>query len=219
MKRVLTAVMAIATVGVLAACGSGKAPGGEASAGGQLTMGFSQVGAESGWRTANTKSIQDAAKAAGVDLKFSDAQQKQENQIKAIRSFIQQRVDVIAFSPGRARPAGTPCSTRPRTPASPSSSPTAPSTRRTTTLYKTFLGSGLHPGGQEGRRVGGRSSSRRAGPVNIVELAGHHRARPRQSTAAGLRRRHQGEPEPQDRSPPRPATSPAPAASRSWRRS
>ena len=59
----------------------------------------SQMSPESGWRTANTKSIQDAAAAAGVDLKFSDAQQKQENQIKAIRSFVQQRVDVIAFSP------------------------------------------------------------------------------------------------------------------------
>ncbi|WP_344447695.1 substrate-binding domain-containing protein, partial [Kitasatospora nipponensis] len=58
-----------------------------------------QVGAESGWRTANTKSVQDAAKKAGINLKFSDAQQKQENQIKAIRSFIQQKVDVIAFSP------------------------------------------------------------------------------------------------------------------------
>ena len=64
-----------------------------------LTMGFSQVGAESGWRTANTKSIQESAAAAGIDLKFSDAQQKQENQIKAIRSYIQQKVDVIAFSP------------------------------------------------------------------------------------------------------------------------
>ena len=61
--------------------------------------GFSQVGAESGWRTANTKSIKEAAAAAGIDLKFSDAQQKQENQIKAIRTFIQQKVDVIAFSP------------------------------------------------------------------------------------------------------------------------
>ncbi len=55
--------------------------------------------AESGWRTANTKSIQDAAAAAGIKLKFSDAQQKQENQIKAIRSFIAQKVDLIAFSP------------------------------------------------------------------------------------------------------------------------
>src|SRR6201989_1336396 len=64
-----------------------------------LTMGFSQVGAESEWRTANTTSIKESAKKAGVNLKFADAQQKQENQVKAIRSFIAQKVDVIAFSP------------------------------------------------------------------------------------------------------------------------
>lgn len=57
-----------------------------------LTLGFSQVGAESEWRTANTVSIKDAAKQAGVNLKFADAQQKQENQVKAIRSFIAQKV-------------------------------------------------------------------------------------------------------------------------------
>jgi simple sugar transport system substrate-binding protein len=62
-------------------------------------LGFSQIGAESEWRTANTRSIQEAAKEAGITLRFSDAQQKQENQIKALRSFIAQRVDVIAFSP------------------------------------------------------------------------------------------------------------------------
>ena len=64
-----------------------------------LTIGFSQVGAESEWRTANTTSIKDAAKKAGVIMKFADAQQRQENQVKAIRSFIAQRVDIIAFSP------------------------------------------------------------------------------------------------------------------------
>jgi simple sugar transport system substrate-binding protein len=65
----------------------------------KITLGFSQIGAESEWRTANSESIKSAAKEAGIDLKFSDAQQKQENQIKAIRSFIAQKVDVIAFSP------------------------------------------------------------------------------------------------------------------------
>ena len=64
-----------------------------------LVIGFSQVGAESEWRTANTTSIKDTAKKEGVTLKFADAQQRQENQVKAIRSFIAQRVDVIAFSP------------------------------------------------------------------------------------------------------------------------
>ncbi|WNG89514.1 substrate-binding domain-containing protein [Mycobacterium sp. ITM-2016-00317] len=79
---------------------AGPGPGGGSGSGdGSLTMGFSQVGAESGWRTANTKSVQEAASAAGVHLKFSDANGKQENQISALRSFIQQGVDVLAFSP------------------------------------------------------------------------------------------------------------------------
>jgi len=65
----------------------------------KLVVGFAQVGAESGWRTANTESIKSEATKRGVDLRFSDAQQKEENQIKAIRSFIAQGVDVIAFSP------------------------------------------------------------------------------------------------------------------------
>jgi galactofuranose transport system substrate-binding protein len=65
----------------------------------QLTVGFAQTGAESEWRTANTESIKAAAKDAGINLKFSDAQQKQENQIKALRSFIAQKVDVIILAP------------------------------------------------------------------------------------------------------------------------
>jgi ABC-type sugar transport system substrate-binding protein len=65
----------------------------------KIVVGFSQIGAESGWRTANTDSIKSEAAKRGIDLKFADAQQKQENQIKALRSFIAQEVDVIAFSP------------------------------------------------------------------------------------------------------------------------
>jgi galactofuranose transport system substrate-binding protein len=65
----------------------------------KLVVGFAQTGAESEWRTANTDSIKSAAKEAGVDLKFSDGQQKQENQIKAIRAFIAQKVDVIILAP------------------------------------------------------------------------------------------------------------------------
>src|SRR5690242_10309890 len=65
----------------------------------KIVLGFAQIGAESEWRTANTESIKSSATDAGIELKFSDAQQKQENQIKAIRSFIAQKVDVIAFSP------------------------------------------------------------------------------------------------------------------------
>ena len=66
---------------------------------GKILLGFSQIGAESAWRTYNSKSVQEAAQAAGIQLLFSNAEQKQENQIKAIRSFIVYRVDVIAFVP------------------------------------------------------------------------------------------------------------------------
>ncbi|TQK10320.1 ABC transporter substrate-binding protein [Herbaspirillum sp. SJZ107] len=79
-----------------AACAGSALP---AFAAKPLTIGFSQVGAESEWRTANTASIKAAAKQSGINLKFADAQQQQQNQVKAIRSFIAQRVDVIAFSP------------------------------------------------------------------------------------------------------------------------
>src|SRR6267378_1267640 len=65
----------------------------------KIVVVFSQIGAESGWRTANTESIKNEAAKRGVELVFSDAQQKQENQIKALRSFMAQGVDVIAFSP------------------------------------------------------------------------------------------------------------------------
>ena len=65
----------------------------------ELVVGYSQIGAESEWRTGNTDSIKEAAESLGVELIFSDGQQKQENQIKAIRTFIAQQVDVIGVSP------------------------------------------------------------------------------------------------------------------------
>jgi len=65
----------------------------------KLVVGFSQIGAESSWRTAETESIIAEAKNKGIDLRFSDAQQKQENQIKAIRAFIAQGVDAIILAP------------------------------------------------------------------------------------------------------------------------
>lgn len=103
MKKILALVLTVLMMAA-AGCGGGgdqaKSSGSGAGSGGkQITMGFSQIGAESEWRTANTESIKKAAEAAGVNLQFSDAQQKQENQIKAIRSFIAQGVDIIAFVP------------------------------------------------------------------------------------------------------------------------
>ncbi|MDF2826902.1 MAG: ytfQ [Mycobacterium sp.] len=174
MNRVMTAMTVIATAGVLAACGSGPAPGaapGAGSEGGPITMGFSQVGAESGWRTANTKSIQEAATAADVDLKFSDANGEQENQISAIRSFVQQRVDVIAFSPVvrtgwdavllEAKNAGIPVILTDR----------AVDTQEKD-VFKTFVGADFV---EEGRRAGKWVVEQYAtapGPVSIVQLEG-----------------------------------------------
>lgn len=76
------------------------APGMHAAAGKKpLKIGFAQTGAESAWRTANTISMKSEAEKRGIDLKFSDAQGKQENQIRAVRSFITQGVDAIVIAP------------------------------------------------------------------------------------------------------------------------
>lgn len=100
--RGLTVAGSAAGLLALSACGSaGGSEGDDGGSGDDLIqIGFSQVGAESGWRAANTESIQDSlTEENGFDLSFSDAQQKQENQIQSIRSYITQGVDVIAFSP------------------------------------------------------------------------------------------------------------------------
>jgi len=136
-----------------------------------IVLGFSQVGAESEWRTANTESIKSAAKAAGIELKFSDAQQKQENQIKAIRSFIAQKVDVIAFSPvvesgwepvlREAKAAKIPVVLTDRA-----------VNVKDDSLYVTFMGSDFV---EEGRKAGRwlvEKMKDQKGDVNIVELQG-----------------------------------------------
>ena len=185
------AVAAVASLAVLglAACGgsgnntasTGKAAGG----GGLIKVGFSQVGSESGWRAANTKDIQATLTAAnGFDLKFSDAQQKQENQIQAIRSYIAQGVDVIAFSPvvesgwdavlEEAKAAKIPVVLTDRAVDS-----------KDTSLYRTFLGSDFV---KEGKLVGEwvvKDSGDKE--VNIVELQGTTGSAPANDRMAGFK--------------------------------
>src|SRR6266480_2455068 len=98
MQNNILTVAAVATGALLLLPGRG---GAAQSSGARkpLTVGFSQIGAESGWRTAETKSIRSEAAKRGVNLKFSDAQQKQENQIKALGAFIAQKVDAIILAP------------------------------------------------------------------------------------------------------------------------
>ena len=100
---VRTASLAAVALLALTACqkesADSTAPAGAPKSGKKLTVGFAQVGAESDWRVAESKSIKDEAAKRGIDLKFSDAQGKQENQFKAIRSFIAQGVDAIILAP------------------------------------------------------------------------------------------------------------------------
>ena len=179
-KKMMSITAGLVLAGGLAGCGSNSGSGGSDGSG-DITMGFAQVGAESGWRTANTKSIQASAKEAGIDLKFSDAQQKQENQIKAIRSYIQQKVDVIAFSPvvetgwdtvlQEAKRAKIPVVLTDRAVDSEDKS-----------LYKTFLGSDFVA---EGEKAGqwlvdnaDDSDVNKDGTIQVVELQGTTGAAP-----------------------------------------
>ena len=80
----------------LAGCAGKQEPAGDNAS---VVVGFSQLGSESSWRIANTVSMEQAAREAGYSLMMENANQKQEKQIDAIRSFIAYRVDVIVFSP------------------------------------------------------------------------------------------------------------------------
>ena len=99
MKKLLVLLMVLVTVagGMVFAAGASEVA---ATGSDLITVGYSQVGAESDWRTANTESFKSTfVEANGYKLIFDDAQQKQENQIKAIRNFIQQDVDYIVVAP------------------------------------------------------------------------------------------------------------------------
>jgi galactofuranose transport system substrate-binding protein len=141
---------------------------------GKIVLGFSQIGAESAWRVANSKSIKEAAVEAGIHLVFEDAQQKQANQIKAIKSFILQKVDVIAFSPVtqdgwhdvliQAKNAGIPVILLDRA-----------IEEKDDSLYTTIIGSDFR---FEGRKIGEclvdllKKENRSGAALNLVELQG-----------------------------------------------
>lgn len=118
MKKLIAMLLALVLVLGLAACGSSAGTGETTTAGAapapaeteaaaapaeneKLVVGFAQIGQESGWRDAETNDIQwyAARNTDTIELHFADAQQKQENQIKAIRNFIEMGVDVIALPP------------------------------------------------------------------------------------------------------------------------
>jgi len=147
-----------------------------------LTVGYAQIGAESEWRTANTASIKETAEKLGVDLKFSDAQQKQENQIAAIRSYIAEGVDVIGFSPvvetgwetvlQEAKDAGIPVIMVDRRADVPRE------------LYATYLGSDFV---EEGRKAGEEMNRLLPDGGKIVELVGTVGSAPANDRYTGFR--------------------------------
>jgi ABC-type sugar transport system substrate-binding protein len=110
MFKKIAFVIVLATM-ILAACApKAQAPAAAAPSGAakcapnctyaDMVLCYPQLGAESDWRTANTASFKETAAKLGIkQLVFSDAQQKQENQISAIRACIQQGVSVIALPP------------------------------------------------------------------------------------------------------------------------
>ncbi len=147
-----------------------------------LVVGYAQIGAESEWRTANTASIKETAEELGVDLKFSDAQQKQENQIAAIRSYIAEDVDVIGFSPvvetgwetvlQEAKDAGIPVIMVDRRADVPRE------------LYATYLGSDFV---EEGRKAGNEMNTLLPEGGKIVELVGTVGSAPANDRYSGFR--------------------------------
>ena len=147
-----------------------------------LVVGYAQIGAESEWRTANTASIQETAKELGINLKFSDAQQKQENQIKALRSFIAEKVDVIGIPPvvttgwetvfQEAKDAGIPIILVDRRADVPED------------LYVSYLGSDFT---EEGRRAAKALAEIVSEKANIVELVGTVGSAPATDRGNGFR--------------------------------
>lgn len=107
-RKGITLILAIVLSVLICACGTRRSTGeivsgtdlSEPDHDGTITIGFSQLGAESNWRVANTQSIEDAfSNNNRYNLIFDNGRQIQDNQIKAIRNFIQQQVDYIIFSP------------------------------------------------------------------------------------------------------------------------
>ena len=101
-KRIRKSLIYIVLLGLICitSCGKQEEVTTEETENQYLTVGFSQVGAESDWRVANTESMkQSLSRENGIELMFDDAQQKQDRQILAIRNYIQQEVDYIVLAP------------------------------------------------------------------------------------------------------------------------
>ena len=152
----------------------------------RIVFGFSQLGDESEWRSSSSNDIKRAADKAGVQLLFDNAQQKQDNQKKAIRSFILNGVDIIAFSPIveegwdnillEAKTAGIPVILVDRNIKTEEEG-----------LYTAFIGSDFK---EEGVKAGlwmVQKFSGRKGPIKVAEISGTINSSPTIGRYEGLR--------------------------------
>jgi simple sugar transport system substrate-binding protein len=188
MKKLLICLLSVAVVSAAFAGGTKDGGSGGVTKGmdRKIVMGYSQIGAESEWRTACTNSVKAAAADFNIELRFSDAQQKQENQLQAIRTFIRQKVDIIAFTPvvssgweailQECKDAGIPTICVDRT-IDGSDGKAAPNdSKDPDNLFTAFIGSDFKLEGQRSadwlvnymNKIGRGSKN----PINVVELQG-----------------------------------------------
>ncbi len=172
----------------LSGCEKGnRSDGGEGqSSRAALVVGFSQLGSESGWRIGNTASMEQAAKDWGIGLMLENANQRQDKQIAAIRSFISYRVDVIVFSPiveagwdnvlTEAREAGIPVILMDRMIDTADDS-----------LYTAYIGADfLAEGRRAGKFLKQKADALGAEHMNVVEITGTENSTPMQDRQTGF---------------------------------
>lgn len=156
------------------------------SMGEKIKLGFSQLGSESDWRKANTASVAEAAEEAGITLIMENAEQSQEKQFEAIRSFIEQKVDVIAIAPvvqngwesilKEVKAAGIPVVVMDRS-----------VNVEDTSLYVTFIGSDFYEEGIKAAKYALDKMRNHPGPIRIAELEGTTGSTPSIDRGRGFR--------------------------------
>jgi ABC-type sugar transport system substrate-binding protein len=186
-RRSFVTLTAAGAGSLLAGCGKDE-PGGvdlRNAPKGPIVLGFSQVGAEGGWRRANTASIRKAAERNRIDLNFKDAEGDPAKQIADVHSFIDSRVNVIAFAPvvetgwgevlRRARDAGIPVVLTDRL-----------VDEKDTSLWASSIGAEFASEGNLAAIYLENDYAGTTGPVSVVEILGATGATPTRQRAQGF---------------------------------
>ena len=189
-RRALAALVLALCCALMAACAARPASPASQSA---LVVGFSQLGAESGWRIGNTASMEQAAREWGFGLMLDNANQRQDKQIAAIRSFISYQVDVIVFSPivetgwnnvlTEAKNAGIPVIIMDRMIETDDDG-----------LYTAYIGADfLAEGRKAGEFLKKKADAMGADHLNVVEITGTEESTPMRERQAGFMQAIEGD--------------------------